>query len=50
MSTQNGDILPALVIESVSAAAMQEWAVFLADPNPIHLDPDVVKARALAIV
>jgi acyl dehydratase len=35
------------VIESVSAEAMKEWAVFLADPNPIHLDVEVVKAKGL---
>ncbi len=47
MTPQTGDALPTFVIESVSAAAMQEWAVFLADPNPIHLDPAVVKAKGL---
>lgn len=47
MTLQAGDSLPPFVIDSVSAAAMKEWAVFLADPNPIHLDPDVVKAKGL---
>ena len=47
MTLQAGDILPNFVIDSVSAAAMKEWAVFLADPNPIHLDPAVVKAKGL---
>jgi acyl dehydratase len=47
MTLQAGDTLPTFVIESVSAAAMKEWAVFLADPNPIHLDPGVVKAKGL---
>jgi 3-hydroxybutyryl-CoA dehydratase len=42
-----GDALPPFVIESVSPEAMMEWAVFLADPNPIHLDPAVVKAMGL---
>ncbi len=42
-----GDALPPFVIESVSAAAMKDWAGFLADPNPIHLDVDVVKAKGL---
>jgi 3-hydroxybutyryl-CoA dehydratase len=42
-----GDALPPFVIESVSPAAMREWAVFLADPNPIHLDAEVVKAKGL---
>jgi len=26
---------------------MKAWAVFLHDPNPIHLDPAVVKAKGL---
>lgn len=47
MTLHAGDKLPPFVIESVSAAAMKEWAVFLADPNPIHLDPAVVKAKGL---
>ena len=42
-----GDALPPFVIESVSPDAMKEWAVILADPNPIHLDPEVVKAKGL---
>jgi 3-hydroxybutyryl-CoA dehydratase len=42
-----GDALPPFVIESVSADAMKQWAVFLADPNPIHLDVEVVKAKGL---
>jgi 3-hydroxybutyryl-CoA dehydratase len=47
MSYAVGDALPAFVVESVSPAAMREWAVFLADPNPIHLDVEVVKAKGL---
>jgi 3-hydroxybutyryl-CoA dehydratase len=47
MSYAVGDTLPPFVIESVSAQAMQQWAVFLADPNPIHLDVAVVKAKGL---
>jgi len=47
MTLQVGDALPPFVIDSVSAAAMKEWAVFLADPNPIHLDAAVVKAKGL---
>jgi acyl dehydratase len=47
MSYAVGDALPPFVIESVSPAAMREWAVFLADPNPIHLDVEVVKAKGL---
>ena len=42
-----GDILPSFVVESVSPDAMKQWAVFLADPNPIHLDVAVVKAKGL---
>jgi acyl dehydratase len=42
-----GDTLPPFTIESVSPEAMKEWAVFLADPNPIHLDAEVVKAKGL---
>ena len=42
-----GDALPPFVIESVSPDAMRDWSVFLADPNPIHLDVKVVKAKGL---
>jgi 3-hydroxybutyryl-CoA dehydratase len=42
-----GDNLPPFVIESVSPDGMKDWAVFLADPNPIHLDVEVVKAKGL---
>lgn len=47
MSYAVGDTLPPFAIESVSPEAMQQWAVFLADPNPIHLDVEVVKAKGL---
>jgi 3-hydroxybutyryl-CoA dehydratase len=47
MSHEVGDVLPPFVIESVSPEAMKDWAVFLADPNPIHLDVEVVKAKGL---
>jgi len=47
MSHNVGDPLPPFVIESVSPEAMKDWAVFLADPNPIHLDVEVVKAKGL---
>jgi acyl dehydratase len=47
MSYAAGDTLPPFVVESVSAEAMKDWSVFLADPNPIHLDVDVVKAKGL---
>jgi acyl dehydratase len=42
-----GDALKPLRIESVSPLAMRAWALFLRDPNPIHLDPTVVKAKGL---
>jgi 3-hydroxybutyryl-CoA dehydratase len=47
MSYSVGDTLPPFVIESVNPEAMKQWSVFLADPNPIHLDVEVVKAKGL---
>lgn len=47
MSYNVGDELPPFIIENASPEAMKEWAVFLADPNPIHLDVEVVKAKGL---
>jgi 3-hydroxybutyryl-CoA dehydratase len=47
MSYAVGDALPPFVIEKVSPEAMKQWAIFLADPNPIHLDVAVVKAKGL---
>lgn len=47
MSWSAGDLLPSFVIESVSPDAMRDWSVFLADPNPIHLDVEVVRAKGL---
>ena len=47
MSYAVGDALPPFTIPSVSPNAMKDWAVFLADPNPIHLDVEVVKAKGL---
>ena len=47
MSHEVGDALPPFVIESVSPDAMKQWAVFQADPNPIHFDVEVVKAKGL---
>lgn len=47
MSYSVGDALPPFVIENVSPDAMKDWSVFLADPNPIHLDVEVVKAKGL---
>ena len=47
MSYSLGQELKNFIIESVSAEAMKDWAVFLRDPNPIHLDVEVVKAKNL---
>jgi 3-hydroxybutyryl-CoA dehydratase len=47
MTHQVGDALPPFTIEQVSPDEMKAWAVFLADPNPIHLDVEVVKAKGL---
>jgi 3-hydroxybutyryl-CoA dehydratase len=47
MNLSTGATLPPFMIESVSAEAMKDWAIFLADPNPIHLDVEVVKAKGL---
>ncbi|WP_230280550.1 MULTISPECIES: MaoC family dehydratase [unclassified Croceicoccus] len=44
---KTGYTIPPFVIESVSPDAMRDWSVFLADPNPIHLDVKVVKAKGL---
>lgn len=44
---KTGYIMPPFVIEAVSPDAMRDWSVFLADPNPIHLDVEVVKAKGL---
>jgi acyl dehydratase len=41
------DLLPPFVVESVRPEAMVDWAGFLADPNPIHLDGAVVRAKGL---
>lgn len=42
-----GDVLPPFMIDSISPDAMRDWSVFLADPNPIHLDVEMVKAKGL---
>jgi acyl dehydratase len=47
MSYSVGDALPPFVVTSASPEAMRDWSVFLADPNPIHLDVDVVQAKGL---
>jgi 3-hydroxybutyryl-CoA dehydratase len=42
-----GDTLKPFRIAAVSPEGMKAWAKFLHDPNPIHLDPMVVKAKGL---
>ena len=42
-----GDALKPFRIARVSPEGMKVWAKFLHDPNPIHLDPAVVKAKGL---
>jgi 3-hydroxybutyryl-CoA dehydratase len=42
-----GDALAPFRIAAVSPDGMKAWARFLHDPNPIHLDPAVVKAKGL---
>ena len=47
MSVSVGDALPPFVIERVRPEMMRDWSVFLADPNPIHLDVAAVQAKGL---
>ncbi len=47
MRPEVGDILKPWRIAGVQAADMHHWAQVLRDPNPIHLDPQAVKARGL---
>lgn len=47
MNITIGATLAPFGIETVSPESMKEWAVFLHDPNPIHLDVEVVKAKGL---
>lgn len=47
MSYAVGDALPSFIVPNASPDAMKQWAEFLADPNPIHLDVAVVKAKGL---
>ena len=47
MRPEVGALLQPLRIPSVSAADMHDWAQVLRDPNPIHLDPQAVKAKGL---
>jgi acyl dehydratase len=47
MKAAVGAELKAFHVASVSPEGMKAWAKFLHDPNPIHLDPAVVKAKGL---
>lgn len=47
MTTSPGTELGPLRIESVDPEKMKTFAVVLADPNPIHLDPEAAKAAGL---
>jgi 3-hydroxybutyryl-CoA dehydratase len=47
MNYQVGDPLPPFTVDTVHPDAMKAWAVFLADPNPIHLDVAAVQAKGL---
>lgn len=47
MTHRSGDALPPFRIAHVSAEGMKVWAKILHDPNPIHLDPAVVRAKGL---
>jgi acyl dehydratase len=47
MAITAGAELGPRVIESVDPEKMKVFAVVLADPNPIHIDPEAVKAAGL---
>jgi 3-hydroxybutyryl-CoA dehydratase len=46
MMRKIGDAIPPFVI-TATPESMKIWAVILHDPNPIHLDPEVVRAKGL---
>jgi 3-hydroxybutyryl-CoA dehydratase len=46
MTLATGDSIPAFRI-LVTPDSMRVWAPILHDPNPIHLDPEVVRAKGL---
>ena len=46
MKAKAGDVLPPRETK-VRAEAMPAWAAALRDPNPIHLDPEAVRAAGL---
>lgn len=47
MTYIQGQALLPFVIDRIDPQAMKQWAVFLADPNPIHLDAAAVRAKGL---
>jgi 3-hydroxybutyryl-CoA dehydratase len=47
MALEPGSELGPWTIEHVDPQKMKTFAVVLADPNPIHLDPEAVKAAGL---
>ena len=42
-----GDVMGPVKIDEISMQTIREWSGFLADPNPIHLDPAAVAAIGL---
>jgi 3-hydroxybutyryl-CoA dehydratase len=42
-----GAELPTYTLGAVEPQSMRLWAGFLRDPNPIHLDPQAVRAKGL---
>ncbi|CAH1664691.1 MULTISPECIES: MaoC family dehydratase [unclassified Chelatococcus] len=47
MPLEVGTTLPLRRIDFVNPDTMRVWAPILADPNPIHLDRDAVRAKGL---
>jgi 3-hydroxybutyryl-CoA dehydratase len=47
MALEPGAELGPWTVESVDPGKMKTFAVVLADPNPIHLDPEAVRAAGL---
>ncbi|NMG41679.1 hypothetical protein GRZ55_20785 [Chelativorans sp. ZYF759] len=47
MAIEPGMSLPPLKVDFVSPETMKAWAPILEDPNPIHLDREVVRAKGL---
>jgi 3-hydroxybutyryl-CoA dehydratase len=47
MVLEPGTELGPLIIDRVDPEKMKSFAVVLGDPNPIHLDPEAVKAAGL---